>query len=243
MGDIRAVFKCDEKDREKFSESQCLITISVGQDSHEGERFAALADLINNHFKSCIIILDDSLQRHTMALWSDKNSDFFYPHSIKEGDLWISRHEKILQEFTILKKIIRWDAWLNHPDFLKQRQKILDLIEVKNSYRKAFEESIESFLKKFYRRVFFKKFDMNETEEHCWNFVIEECVALSLWPELNCEFEVYPNQHNLAINETRKYFVLSQYPKLLRGIQVNLKNSSNLKPQHFFSLRPELAFV
>jgi hypothetical protein len=38
----KTVFKCSDSDKEKFKTSQCLLTISVGQEAHEGEKFAAI---------------------------------------------------------------------------------------------------------------------------------------------------------------------------------------------------------
>lgn len=240
---VRAVFKCENSYKAKFSQSQCLITISVGQDSHEGEKFGALVELINNSFKSCIMIIDDSLQRHTMALSSEKNSDFFYPLSIKEGNTWLLRHKKIIKNFSILKKIIRWDAWLNHSKFLIQKNEILHLIATQDPYRKAFETAVEDFLEKYCRRKFSKSFNINRAEQLCFDFVVEECAALSLWPELQCRFEVYPSNNNLAMDETRKYFIFSQDPELLQSIKAGFKDAPQLRPQRFIYLEQDFAFI
>ena len=65
---IRPFFKNVPKDCQRgFKDSKCLLTISVGQSTHEGELFSTTMDLINNSFASCVLLVDDSLQRHTMS--------------------------------------------------------------------------------------------------------------------------------------------------------------------------------
>ena len=43
---IKPVFKCSEEFKLKFKDSRCLVTISVGQEVHEGKKFLTTIDLI-----------------------------------------------------------------------------------------------------------------------------------------------------------------------------------------------------
>lgn len=234
MGKIKPFFKTQHFNISGFKQSTCLTTISVGQQTHEGERFSATIDLLNNSFQSCVMLIDDTLQRHTMALNAMEDAAFFYEKSLKEGDLWLERNEKYYKKLSILTKIIRWDTWLNHPNFLTQKKKIEDAIHDDIVYRQAFENSIEIFLTKYYSRLLNpENFDMERARKLSFNFVLEECTALCLWPELQCQFEVYPNRHNAAIEETRMRFVLSKHPDLLHPITIGFRNSKQIKPQHF----------
>ena len=77
-GQDKSIFRSTSDDvKSQFKKSRCLLTISVGQATHEGELFAATMDLINASFKSCVLLIDDSLQRHTMAFNTAEKADFF----------------------------------------------------------------------------------------------------------------------------------------------------------------------
>lgn len=234
MSYIKSVFKCEDDYKKIFKDSQCLLTISVGQATHEGEMFSSIINLINNNFNSCILLIDDSLQRHTMAINSKKGADYFYQLSIEEGDLWLQRHKKYYENLSIPIKILRWDQWLNHVNFVSTRNKIVSTINTDLAYKEAFDNSIDKFLTKYCERLFNPHgFDMQRARQLSYDFVIEECTALCLWTELNCQFEIYPNRHNAAIEQTRKRFVLSSHPDLLRPVAVIFRNAGQMKPQCF----------
>lgn len=69
--------------------------------------------------------------------------------------------------------------------------------------------------------------------------LIEECTALCLWTDLNCEYEVYPSPRNLAMTETYKRFVLPLFPNLLHPLSIKFKNRGQLKPQQLYPLVTE----
>ncbi len=235
---IKCNFKnVTESDKEKFKQSRCLFTISVGQQSHEGEHFNATIELLDSSFKSCIMLVDDSLQRYTMAMNTVQEPGFFYETSIKEGDLWLQRNKKYYGKLRNLEKIIRWDNWLQHEKFNEKKKAILELLETDNSYTEAFNSSSEEFISKFYKRSVAKA-DLNfkRLKKLSFDFILEECAALCLWPELNCAYEVYPNSHNAAINRTRQNFILDHRPNLLNLITLVFRNASQLAPQQFLCL-------
>lgn len=218
----------------QFKDSQCLLTISVGQATHEGELFDLTIDLINKSFSSCIILVDDSLQRHTMALNSSNNADYFYDISIKEGLLWLERNKKYYSKLTIPVKMMHWDKWLKHPSFQDQQAKIKQLIATDPSYRLAFDNSIELFLKKYYERLINQaNFNLQRAQQLSYDFLIEECTALCLWVELQCHFEVYPSRRNQAMDETHKRFVLPEHADLLHPVGIRFRNVTQIEPQSF----------
>lgn len=239
MTRLKPVFRyVEENDKAKFSGSQCLLTISVGQEVHEGEKFASTIDLVNASFDSCIMLIDDSLQRHTMAINTTKDAAFFYDISIKEGDLWLIRNETYYSKLTILKKIIRWNTWLTHSHYKDKQNEITALIQNDVSYKENFENTITEFLKRYYERLQETDFfDMAKARQLCFDYLLEECTALCLWPEMNCQFEVYPSRRNQVMDETHKRFVLPHYPDLLHAVGVKFKNRKQLKPQYFESLQ------
>lgn len=231
-----------EEQKLKFKHSECLLLISVGQESHEGEMFASTIELINSSFKSCIIALYDSLQRHTMALNNNKKPEDFLEAAAKQGDLWLARNRKYYSKLTILNDIVRWDKWLNHSNFIKQQKKLIKLINTDYSYKITFDTTVNDFLDRHCKRlseIELSSFDIERAKTLCFNYLLEECTVLCLWPELNCEFEIYPNRHNDAIEETRKRFVFPYYSNLLQSVRLGFRNAKQVKPQLFELLQQD----
>jgi len=241
MSRIRTFFRSiSDNVKSQFKKSRCLLTISVGQATHEGELFAATMDLINTSFESCIILIDDSLQRHTMAFNKAEDASFFYEKSIKEGQFWLTRNNIYYDKLTIPKKIIHWDMWLNHVNYKAQQKSIISLLESDPLYKAAFDQSIDEFLVKYCARLPEPdKFSIEIARQLSFDFVLEECTALCLWPELECHFECYPNKHNAAIEQTRKRFIFPSYPHLLQSVTMGFKNAPQLQPQNFELFRQE----
>jgi hypothetical protein len=240
---VKPVLKSDDIfSREKLNQSQCLLTISVGQEVHEGDKFAATIGLVNENFFSCIVLIDDTLQRHTMALQTGKEGDFFYEQSLSEGDSWLKRNESKLRQLSIPHQIIRWDKWLKHPNYEQQKQYINTLLTTDLLYKQTFEETIHEFLRRYYSRLDKNKpINLERDFLLCFNYLVEECTALCLWPELNCHFEVYPSKRNAAMDATHHYFVLPHYPDLLHSLSIKFKNRKQLKAQCFELLKEQVS--
>lgn len=237
---IKPVYKCPESFKDQFKHSRCLLTISVGQEVHEGEKFEATIELINSSFESCIMLIDDSLQRHTMAIEKNADADYFYVISLKEGDEWLIRNEKTYSKLKHLEKIIRWDKWLQHSNFLTQKSKVLHLMKNEPAYKIAFDKTVDEFLRRYFPRLSNPN-QINPQKAHtlCMDYLIEECAAFTLWPELNCNFEVYPSFRNLAMQQTYEHFILPTHPNLLHPVAIKFKNRKQLLPQQFKFLTDE----
>ena len=223
-------------DKAQFKKAKCLLTISVGQEVHEGDKFAATIELVNDSFGSCVMLIDDTLQRHSMALDKKEEAEFFYNASLLAGDLWLQRNKIYYQQLGILETIIRWDKWLTHPHYFLSQEKIKQLIREDAAYSQSFDATIEEFLRRYYLRLTQQEdFDWERAKRLCFNYLIEECTALCLWPELNCQFEVYPNKRNLAMHETHQKLVIPHYADLLHAIAIKFKHRKQFKPQQFQS--------
>ena len=231
MYHIKPVFKLQTNiDKTIFEKSRCLLTISVGQEVHEGDKFGATIDLVNAAFESCILLIDDSLQRHSMALNKAQDADFFYPAAIAAGDAWLARNKPYYQKLDCLEQIIRWDKWLKHPCYLEKHAQIKTLLAKDKDYQHSFDETITAFLK---RNAQNRYVEDENARRLCLDYLMEECAALCLWPETLCHFEVYPNKRNLAMTQTHQRFVLPQYPQLLHPVAIKFKNRKQFKPQDF----------
>jgi hypothetical protein len=231
---VKTVFKRADGYKDLFKYSHCLLSVSVGQQYHEDELFESTINLINDSFASCTISLYDSLQRHTMALNSPKEPEYFHDIAAIEGKLWLERNEKYYSKLKTLKKIVRWDQWLNHSDFISQQKKITSLINEDSSYANVFVTTIDSYLTKYQSRLNDpSNFDINRAKRICFNYIVEECTVLCLWPELECQFEIYPNKHNDAMEETRRCLIHINHPNILQAVQITFRGAKQAKPQSF----------
>ncbi len=242
MANIKAVYRyVDELNRSKFNSSRCLLTISVGQEVHEDEKFDATVNLINDSFKECIMMIDDSLQRHTMVLDRKESAEEFYQISVKEGDLWLSRNEQYYSKMNNLSRIIRWDHWLKNPNYLTKKKTLQDAITKDASFAEIFDNTINEFLTRYFNRLFSQSdFNMARGYQLCFDYLLEECTAMCLWPELDCHFEVYPSKRNFAMDETHRRYVLPFHKELLHAVAIKFKNRKQFNPQRFTLIDNEL---
>ena len=218
--------------------SECLLLISVGQEAHEGTLFELTIKLINASFGKCTVLLGDSIQRYTMALASNSEPESYYQAALKAGDDWLQRNSNALSKLTLPYKLVRWDDWLFHPNFANTKETIVVALEEDEQYRKAFMETVDGYLNRYKRqRSFIGHFDWRRSSRICLNYLIEECAIFCLWPELKCEFEIYPNAHNLAIEATRRKFLVPAFPDLLRSVNLRFRHANLFGPLQFTSLQ------
>lgn len=221
-------------EKEVFYNSSCLLTISVGQEYHEGEKFKATTELVKNSFKSNHLMLYDSLQRYTMALRSNADADDFYEIATKQGDYWLERNSLAIENLQP-HRIIRWSEWLSHPKFTYFKDKIETLKRENSEYNLAFEVTTNEFIKRFEARLpHSRSFNKTRAQKLCTDYLVEECTALCIWPETKCYVEVYPKPRNAAMDQTHKRLILPFYPKQLHSVELKFKNKSKLKAQKFF---------
>ena len=242
MKTVKCRFKgLSESAKLKLEGSSCLLTISVGQEYHEGDKFEATIELINKTFEQCKIMLYDGLQRYTMTLHNPGLPDQFLNAAISEGDEWLKRNAPNYKQLDILTEIIRWDHWLKHPDFFEKKQMVIQAIQNIKEYNQAFEDTIHQYLSRYTKRLphgtYFNKKHAYFT---CLSYLIEECAALCLWHETQCDYEVYPNLRNPAMDATHNLFILPEHPDQLYSIPLKFINKKQLSPQTFNSISQSL---
>jgi len=214
--------------------TKCLLLISIGQEAHEGERFESTIQLINTFFSFCIILLYDSLQRHTMALNANQSPDAFHFVANQEGSAWLKRNQLYLDQLTIPHSVSRWDAWIQHAHYQKYLTQLKVVLTEDTEFGSVFDQTVTQYLERYVKRVEDKgQFNFPRARRICLNYLLEECAVLCLWPELDCRFEIYPNAHNQAMEATREKYITPHYPKLLRSLNLRFRHAKQLKPQTF----------
>lgn len=220
---LKASYKdCPVLDRKAFKQSSCLLPISVLQPVHEGEKLKATIELIGRTFKTCTILIDDTVQRHTLKISYPALSDSeLYQIAYHDGDLWLNRNKDIYEKLPIPYNIIRWDIWRLHHNFTKQLQVVTELYNINTAYKHAVDLTIAEYLRRSKKNG--KIFDYEFAAAICLDYLKEECAAMTLWIENSYQFELYPTGRNKAMTATYTHLIAPNYPKLLRSVALRFK--------------------
>jgi PAS domain S-box-containing protein len=203
----------------------CILTISVGQNVHEGEKFKATLNLINKNFKKCTIGVCDTLQRHSIAMLAGLEGDVLHEIAKKDGDQWIDRNIEYCKKYLAIPfEIIRWDSWLRGKKYTLYRERVNFLYNTD----KVFVSIIEKLAIEFNNRL--KKRDYNLNEEKglklSAEYLLEECAVMSIWYEEGYSVDVYPAIRNEAIEYCFSAIMSQYYNHLLLPAGVNFKKNN-----------------
>ncbi|MDX1923677.1 MAG: ATP-binding protein [Rickettsiaceae bacterium] len=214
-------------DPQKKFES-CMLTISVGQEVHESEKFKATLQMIGSRFKKCTIGVCDTLQRHSLAMISKLDAEDLYEVSKKEGTAWIERNSDYLEHFlNIPYEIKRWDEWFFHKKYKEYRKKIDHLFQTDQK----FVDIVHGLALEFNARL--KKRNIPINESRCikisTEYLLEECAAMCIWYEEGYEVDVYPSGRNDAIEYGFSVLMKEHYDKLLLLAKLNFKKETNIQ--------------
>jgi tRNA-dependent cyclodipeptide synthase len=227
---VKVNFRVSPEDKPNLQGARCITHISVGQDYHEGEKFAETMHLINQTFSSCKTMLCDSLQRHTLKLtFPELDEDALYEKAMQAGDKWLDRNQAVFKSMTIPHQIIRWDTWLKHPDYPKNREIIEKLYANNTQYQQAVKKTIDKFLLRFQKRN--ADFNYEKGYRTCLPYLLEECsIIIPLWVHENCEFIIYPRPRTDAMETTYRLLVQKDYPHLLRPVALKFNKRGSESP-------------
>jgi hypothetical protein len=220
---LKASFMCPQWYRQNFLHSQAQMTISVGQSVHEGERLEAVIKLINQHFKACKIVVDDSIQWHTLAISrSNQTKAELLNLAIEAGDDYLSRNTKVFrQHFTIPYEIVRWRDWIDTTCWHEAIRSIYLAYQTNLTFKQAIRNNVNAFLQRYEKNNPLWNYDRSCAVELCTQYLLEECgVMKDIWITLGCQYEVYPSGRNEAMTTTHQLFIEPHYSNLLKPIAI-----------------------
>lgn len=212
---------CDSKHR--FD--SCILTISVGQSVHEGEKFKSTLELINKNFKKCTIGVCDTLQRHSIATLADLESDMLYEVAKKEGDQWIDRNSEYCENYLKIPfEIKRWDNWFYNKKYAVYRDQVNKLYDKD----KAFIDIIAKLAIEFNNRLKKRGHNLNEEKglRLSTEYLLEECAVMSLWYEEGYSVDIYPAIRNEAIEYCFSVIMSEYYNRLLIPVGISFKKNN-----------------
>ena len=215
----KAILKSDNI--QGFSGSKCCVTISVGKPPHEGDKFMATLVAVNNNFESCRIIVGDSLQRHTMKIVSLQDEDEIYTQANALGEQWIERNFPYICRLNIPYNISRWDEWLTHVDYHDDYSLIKARYQNNSVFKSCVDNTATLFLERNKDKI---AVPIEEALFLSKEYLIEECAVMLLLAKENCQFEIYPNDRNLAVKYVFRKIISASNPELMQEVSIKFKN-------------------
>lgn len=216
----------------RLKRSNCIMPISVGQniDAHEGEKFSATLQLVDKSFSEVALLIDDTVQRHTLRILKPGYSDQELMHyAFKEGDVWLERNKKIYEKLTIPYKIIRWDFWRCNENFNAKYQEVLSLYQNNEKFKNSVDKTANQYLNRIGKHVFIER---ESAFLHCKDYLLEECVAMLQWSPLY-DFELYPSGRNPAMISAYEHLVAPEFPEKSVSISLRFKTLTAAKDPIF----------
>jgi hypothetical protein len=229
-GQLKVAFKCPSVFKENFEKANCLLTISVGQLSHEGEKLAATLYAVNQVFARCKILVGDTLQRHTDKILSDLPDAVLYANAKQKGDEWLHRNSKMIKQIAIPCDISRWDSWLYHPNFIEAKEKVERYYSADENFKKAMHATIKEVQARLVRRTLNNIVNLDSIFTNSYNYLIEECAAQLLWASdaESINYEIYPSPRNKILNYTYNQYVKPHNADTLKPISLKFKKRSSI---------------
>lgn len=189
------LLKCPERKRKEFNVSEVALLISVGQPYHENEALWATMNFVNKSFKKCHVMVNDSLQRHTIMLNECGNITLeeAYKKSMQNGRKWIKINSQFLDILTIPHEIHYWNSWLNRDDYIIHKNKVDGLYSNDPEFKKNMDISIQEFIGRNQNKA--EKIGLDKAYDLCLEYLLEECaVIMGIWQSCKYNFILYPGK-------------------------------------------------
>lgn len=206
----KATFKITPSNFKNNINPSCVLPISVGQPYHEGDKFEATIKLINKKFKTCEIIVCDTLHKYNM----DNNYDL----ALQSGNDWLERNIPILNRVksNCLYTISRWDDWINKDKFNEYKKEILGINDCE--YLNSLEESITKYVD--------RQNDIR-LRENSLEYLIEECAVVPLMFDSGFQYHIYPNVLTPVLEKTIRYYQKLRSNNLSEIVIIRFKKLKN----------------
>ncbi len=208
---------------EALSKHQVVLLISPGYDYHESNKLSAIINLINkSNFSNCLVVIGDTNYRHTLKI-SHPQCKNLYEKAKEIGDHWLERNIKFLDLIKIENTISRWQEWLDHPDYILQREKLDRHYENNAIFREAFESSAEEFVNRFIKHKS-AHIPLDEAIQASIEYLKEECtIIMPMWAKQSINTIIYPNKMLYAMNAVYQELVIPDYGDSLHWLTLRFK--------------------
>jgi tRNA-dependent cyclodipeptide synthase len=179
----------------------CTLGISVGQDYHEGEKFAATVEWAARHFARIRIDVADTLQRHRL-MGEGIPPNEAWARTRRAGEEWIARATPILNAAGTPYTVIRWDEWLRRREYLAVHDAYTELEHSDPVLQPAIEADIAAFIARHQKRG--EPFaDDAFIRAVSRAYLIEELAVITLQGAVQRSARIYPGSELVAFGAVR----------------------------------------
>jgi len=223
----KAILRFPKKSREYIINSNCLLTISVGQPYHEGEKLSATVQSINKkQFKKCLIMVCDTLQKYSIRILDPTlNEKQAVDKSVEIGRRWVNNNNKIINKLDIPFEIKHWDILLQECIDEKKYKEINLCYKIDKYFKESVIKTANNFLSRMGRR---SNIQLNIALELCIKYILEECAVMLLLAERDYSFDIYPKPRNEAMSYVHKYLLQQSPSDYLQPVSIKFKKRKNI---------------
>ncbi|MBU0800510.1 MAG: tRNA-dependent cyclodipeptide synthase [Alphaproteobacteria bacterium] len=191
-----------------------MISISQGQEAHEGAKLDALLQWgIDNHH-TCLLNISDTLHRHNLIRMGIAPDDAMQA-AYRLGNEWMQRNADILNRHKHkMHRIHRWNDWLTHPQFESVHAMVLAHYDHAPTFRAAALADIEKFIGRKKGHGVDVEYDRLHKSSHI--YLLEETAAYIIMARTYAANRVYPAKPLLTFEYLRH---TPDLPPLLRGME------------------------
>lgn len=183
------------------------ISVSLHNPNHNGDKFKYIIEWVNEQpfFTRCQVDLSDTLYRHNYMMTNKALNEMqAYLKARRNGSEWIEKHKVYLDKLNIPYEIIRWDKWLDHPEFN-------DLVLVFKDYYRTdfnFKEAVDAQVYSFFARKDISKEEVpSRALQHSADFLLEELACHTIMYNETPAVKIYPGSLPVCYKYVKEYGV------------------------------------
>lgn len=193
-----------------------LISISQGQECHEGDKLDALLAWGIAEHAHCILNISDTLHRHNLIRQGAAPKEALR-ESQRLGDEWMLRNGETLQKYNSgFYRIHRWNDWLYHGDFSNLNHRVRDFYEYNDAFRAAAQADVNDFIG---RKEPEDGVGPDRAFESSLDYLLEETAAYIIMSRMYRANRIYPGKPLRTFEHLR---ITPDIPLQLRGMEMSL---------------------
>lgn len=226
--------------KDLYLESTAQVTISIGcSHRHNGPHLRDTLNKVSSEFKSVVVMLDDSVQGHTLALeYPDFTMKILRALGKSAGDQWLTCNQQYIDiinnQFPGKISIVRWSDWDDTEELtsaIEKMNRIYHTNQFNGAIKAGIDETANAFLSRVKQRVTWPSIRKNFTEDQIVEisvkYLIEECAGMAyIWPKLKTNFELYPSERTRAMSMTFDYLIRNEHPRLLNPLMLSFRKKN-----------------